>query len=287
MKPARFAYHAPASLEEALALLAGADDARVLAGGQSLIPMMNFRIVAPAMLIDLGRIAALSYIREEGDVIRIGAMTRQRQLEFSPLVATKLPLLLSALRFVGHLPTRSRGTIGGSISHADPAAEIPMVVQALGGEVVAQRAGGERVIAVADLFSAALTTTLAPDEILTEVRLPAMLPGTGVAVEEFARRHGDFAIGAIAATVRRQASGGVAVRLAAAGLTATSLRLRSAEAALEAAGLSAAAIEATAQQIGRELVEPLSDQNGSADYRRHIAGVLARRALTEAAARAA
>ena len=287
MKPARFAYHAPASLEEALALLAGADDARVLAGGQSLIPMMNFRIVAPAMLIDLGRIAALSYIREEGGVIRIGAMTRQRQLEFSPLVAAKLPLLIEALRFVGHLPTRSRGTIGGSISHADPAAEIPMVVQALGGEVVAQRAGGERVIAAADLFSAALTTTLAPDEILTEVRLPAMLPGTGVAVEEFARRHGDFAIGAIAATVRREASGGIAVRLAAAGLTATSLRLRSAEAALEAAGLSAAAIEATAQQIGRDLVEPLSDQNGSADYRRHIAGVLARRALTEAAARAA
>ena len=287
MKPARFAYQAPASLEEALALLAGADDARVLAGGQSLIPMMNFRIVAPAMLIDLGRIAALSYIREEGGIIRIGAMTRQRQLEFSPLVAAKLPLLLKALRFVGHLPTRSRGTIGGSISHADPAAEIPMVVQALGGEVVAQRAGGERVIAVADLFSAALTTTLAPDEILTEVRLPAMLPGTGVAVEEFARRHGDFAIGAIAATVRRQASGGIAVRLAAAGLTATSLRLRSAEAALEAAGLSAAAIEAASQQIGRDLVEPLSDQNGSADYRRHIAGVLARRALTEAAARAA
>lgn len=287
MKPARFAYQAPASLEEALALLANADDARVLAGGQSLIPMMNFRIVAPAMLIDLGRIAALSYIREEGGVIRIGAMTRQRQLEFSPLVATKLPLLLKALSFVGHLPTRSRGTIGGSISHADPAAEIPMVLQALGGEVVARRAGGERVIAAADLFSAALTTTLAPDEILTEVRLPAMLPGTGVAVEEFARRHGDFAIGAIAATVRRQASGGVAVRLAAAGLTATSLRLRSAEAALEAAGLSAAAIEATAQQIGRDLVEPLSDQNGSADYRRHIAGVLARRALTEAAARAA
>lgn len=287
MKPARFAYQAPASLEEALALLAGADDARVLAGGQSLVPMMNFRIVAPAMLIDLGRIAALSYIREEGGVIRIGAMTRQRQLEFSPLVATKLPLLLKALSFVGHLPTRSRGTIGGSISHADPAAEIPMVLQALGGEVVARRAGGERVIAAADLFSAALTTTLAPDEILTEVRLPAMLPGTGVAVEEFARRHGDFAIGAIAATVRRQASGGVAVRLAAAGLTATSLRLRSAEAALEAAGLSAAAIEATAQQIGRDLVEPLSDQNGSADYRRHIAGVLARRALTEAAARAA
>lgn len=287
MKPARFAYQAPASLEEALALLANADDARVLAGGQSLIPMMNFRIVAPAMLIDLGRIAALSYIREGGGVIRIGAMTRQRQLEFSPLVATKLPLLLKALSFVGHLPTRSRGTIGGSISHADPAAEIPMVLQALGGEVVARRAGGERVIAAADLFSAALTTTLAPDEILTEVRLPAMLPGTGVAVEEFARRHGDFAIGAIAATVRRQASGGVAVRLAAAGLTATSLRLRSAEAALEAAGLSAAAIEATAQQIGRDLVEPLSDQNGSADYRRHIAGVLARRALTEAAARAA
>src|SRR5580700_11238771 len=167
MKPASFDYHAPASVDEALALLRRYDsNARVLAGGQSLIPMMNFRLAAPPALIDLNRIPDLAYIKAEGDVVRIGAMTRQRTIEFSALVAEKLPLLREAIRHVGHLPTRSRGTIGGSIAHADPAAEIPMVLQALEGEVVVRAPQGERRIRAADLFRDALTTSLTPDEII-------------------------------------------------------------------------------------------------------------------------
>ena len=145
MKPAKFEYHAPASIDEALAILARYNgEARLLAGGQSLVPMMNFRLARPDAVVDLNRIEGLAYVEEEGEVLRIGAMTRQRRLEFDPLVAAKLPLLREALRWVGHLPTRSRGTIGGSIAHADPSAEIPMVLQALEGEVVARGPQGER-----------------------------------------------------------------------------------------------------------------------------------------------
>ena len=159
MKPAKFEYHAPASVDEALAILGRYDgEARVLAGGQSLVPMMNFRLATPKAIIDLNRIAGLSYIEEDGEVVRIGSMTRQRRLEFDPQVAVKLPLLREALRWVGHLPTRSRGTIGGSIAHADPSAEIPMVLQALEGEVVARGPQGERRIPARELFHAALTT---------------------------------------------------------------------------------------------------------------------------------
>ena len=174
MKPARFEYHSPSTLEQAVALLAaGGPDARVLAGGQSLIPMMNFRLAAPSALIDLNGVSELAYIREEGGVVVIGAMTRQRAIEFSPVVAAKLPLLNEAIKLVGHLPTRTRGTIGGSIANADPAAEIPMVLQALDGSVVVCGPTGRRTIAVSELFRDAMTTALAADEILIEVRLPA------------------------------------------------------------------------------------------------------------------
>src|SRR5579859_6170491 len=180
MKPARFEYHAPTSIEEALALLHRYDgNARLLAGGQSLIPMMNFRLAAPPAIVDLNRISDLAYIEADRAAVRIGAMTRQRAIEFSSVIAEKLPLLREAIRYVGHLPTRSRGTIGGSIAHADPAAEIPMVLVALGGEVVAKGPKGERHIAARDLFQDALTTSLAADEVLTEVRFPAIPPEAG------------------------------------------------------------------------------------------------------------
>lgn len=287
MKPANFAYHAPASIEEALALLRRhGTDARLLAGGQSLIPMMNFRIAAPSAIIDLGHIPDLAYIEEDGAVVRIGAMTRQRAIEFSPLVGKKLPLLREAIGLVGHLPTRSRGTIGGSIAHADPAAEIPMVLQALDGAVVVRGPQGERSIAAADLFRDSLTTSLAPDEILVEVRLPAMPSGAGCAVEEFARRQGDFAIAAIAVTaVRNGASCGKA-RIATAGVAFHSVRLRAAEQMLEAEGLGETAIDHAADKAA-ELVEPVSDQVASAEFRRHLTRVLCRRALLRAAAGAA
>ncbi len=285
MKPARFDYHAPTTVEEALALLARYDgEAKVLAGGQSLVPLLNFRLSRPAALVDLNRIPALAYVKEVDGQVRFGAMTRQRTVEFSPVVATRLPLLAEATRWVGHLPIRTRGTIGGSIAHADPSAEYPAVLAALEGEVVARGAKGERTLKAADLFRTYLTTSLAADEILTEVRLPAMAAGAGYAFEEFARRHGDFAIVGIAAMVVVEAGRCAKARLATAGAGPVPLRLRAAEQILERDGVGDAAIEAAARKA-TELVEPDSDIHASADYRRHLAGVLTGRALRRAIAR--
>jgi aerobic carbon-monoxide dehydrogenase medium subunit len=282
MKPAKFEYHAPASVDEALAILKRYDgEARVLAGGQSLVPMMNFRLAQPRAIVDLNRIAALAYIEQAGEVVRIGSMTRQRRLEFDPMVAAKLPLLREALRWVGHLPTRSRGTIGGSIAHADPSAEIPMVLQALEGEVVARGPQGERRIPARDLFHAALTTSLAPLEIITEVRFPAMPAQAAYAVEEFARRKGDFAIAAIAVMLVRDGERCTKARLATAGVGPASIRLRDAEAVLERDGLGDTAI-AEAADKAKAQVDPISDLNGSAEYRRHLTGVLMQRAVLKA-----
>jgi carbon-monoxide dehydrogenase medium subunit len=284
MKPASFEYHAPATVDEALTLLqAGGPDSRVLAGGQSLIPMMNFRLAVPAVIIDLNRIPDLSYIKDQGEVISIGAMTRQRAIEFSIVVAEKLPLLSEAIKLVGHLPTRSRGTIGGSIANADPAAEIPMVLQALDGEVVAYGPNGRRTIAAAELFRDAMTTSLSADEILIEVRLPAVPAGAGCAVEEFARRHGDFAIAAIAVVIQREGTRCTRARIASAGISAHSERLRAAEQILEQHGLSESSI-AQAAEAAAKVVEPMSDRNGSAAYRRQLTQVLTERAVRRAAA---
>ncbi|PYN10075.1 MAG: molybdopterin dehydrogenase [Candidatus Rokuibacteriota bacterium] len=286
MKPPKFEYHAPSTLDEALALLARYNgDAKLLAGGQSLVPLLNFRLARPAALIDLNRITSLAYIREHDGHVRLGAMTRQRAIEFSPVVARRLPLLREATRWVGHLPIRSRGTIGGSIAHADPSAEYPAVLTALEGEVVARGPKGERTLSSGALFETYLTTTLAPDEILTEVRLPVMPEGAGWAFEELARRHGDFAIVGVAAAVWRS-GGRVTARLATAGAGGTPRRLRAAEEIVERDGLGAAAIEAAGRRAS-ELVEPDADIHASADYRRHLAGVLTERALKRAAERAA
>ena len=282
MKPAKFEYHAPASIDEALAILARYNgEARLLAGGQSLVPMMNFRLARPNAVVDLNRIEGLAYVEEEGEVVRIGSMTRQRRLEFDPLVAAKLPLLREALRWVGHLPTRSRGTIGGSIAHADPSAEIPMVLQALEGEVVARGPQGERRIPARKLFHAALTTSLAPLEIITEVRFPAMPALAACAVEEFARRKGDFAIAAIAVVLLLDGERCTKARLATAGVGPTSVRLHDAEAVLEQKGLSEAAISEAADKAAAQ-VDPVADLNGSTEYRRHLTGVLTGRAIQKA-----
>ena len=282
MKPAKFEYHAPTSIDEALSILGRYDgEARVLAGGQSLVPMMNFRLAQPRAIVDLNRIGELAFIEEEGEVVRIGSMTRQRRLEFAPQIAAKLPLLREALRWVGHLPTRSRGTIGGSIAHADPSAEIPMVLQALEGEIVARGPQGERRIGVQDLFRSALTTNLGPLEIITEVRLPAMPSQAVHAVEEFARRKGDFAIAAVAVVLLRDGERCTKARLATAGVGPASLRLRDAEAVLEEKGLGEDAI-AEAADKGKAQVDPVSDLNGSAEYRRHLTGVLTSRAIVRA-----
>jgi len=256
-------------------------EAKILAGGQSLMPLLNFRLSRPAALVDLNRIPALAYIKEGDGSVRFGAMTRQRAIEFSPVVARRLPLLTEATRWVGHLPIRTRGTIGGSIAHADPSAEYPAVLTALDGEVVARGPKGERVLKPRDFFQTYLTTNLAADEILTEVRLPATPAGAGYAFEEFARRHGDFAIIGIAAVIVREGSRCTMARLATAGAGPIPVRLRAAEEILEREGLGDDAL-ARAAAKAQELVQPDGDIHASADYRRHLTGVLTGRAVKRA-----
>jgi carbon-monoxide dehydrogenase medium subunit len=285
LKPPKFDYHAPRSVDEAVALLARyGGEAKPLAGGQSLVPLLNFRLARPAALIDLNRIPALAGIREVDGHVVFGAMTRQRTVEFSPIVARKIPLLTEATRWVGHLPIRSRGTIGGSIAHADPSAEYPAVLAALEGSVVARGAKGERELTATALFETYLTTALAPDELLTEVRLPVMRPGAGWAFEEFARRHGDFAIVGIAAAVWRD-GGRWRARLAAAGAGPVPQRLRDAEDIIAHDGMGEASVEAAAERAA-ELVRPDADLHASAEYRRNLTRILTARALRKAIGRA-
>jgi carbon-monoxide dehydrogenase medium subunit len=284
MKPPVFDYHAPATVEEAIALLARyGGEAKLLAGGQSLMPLLNFRLSRPAAIIDLNTIPSLGYIREEDGAIRFGAMTRQRTIEFSDVVRRRLPLLTEATALVGHLPIRTRGTIGGSLAHADPSAEYPAVLTALNGTVVVRGPRGERTLHPAELFQSYLTTSLGPDEILVEVRLPAMAAGAGFAFEEFSRRHGDFAIVGVAAMLVGEGERCTTARLATAGAGPIPLRLRSAEEILEREGLSEAALDAAARRAA-ELVEPDSDIHASAAYRRNLTRVLTGRALRRAKA---
>ncbi|HEU5193619.1 MAG TPA: xanthine dehydrogenase family protein subunit M [Methylomirabilota bacterium] len=282
MKPPKFDYHAPRSVDEAVALLERyGGDAKILAGGQSLMPILNFRLARPAALVDINRIPALGYIREDNGTVALGAMTRQRTIEFSPVVAAKLQLLREATRWVGHLPIRTRGTIGGSIAHADPSAEYPAVLTALDGEVVVQGPKGRRTVKAGELFETYLTTTLAPEDLVVEVRLPAMPAGAGYAFEEFARRHGDFAIVGIAAMIVRAGDRCTAARLATAGTGPVPVRLRAAEEILERDGLGDAAIESAGARAA-ELVQPDSDVHASAEYRRHLTRVLTVRAIRRA-----
>lgn len=282
MKPAPFAYVAPTDLGEVLDLLArSGGEARPLAGGQSLLPMVNMRVARPEVLVDLGRVAALRGMRDEGDVVCLGATARQ--LEAERRLGERLPLLARALRFVGHVATRARGTIGGSLAHADPAGELPAVLLALDGSVVASSAArGERVVAAAELQTAALTTSLAEDELLTEVRLPARA-GARHGFVEVARRHGDFALVGAAAEVELDAAGAFArVALALFGVADRPQRVPELERALvgqrpgDVAGEVRAAVAAA--------VSPFDDAHATAAYRRRVAGVVAARALEEAAA---
>src|SRR5262245_43312205 len=286
MKPAPFEYHAPRSVDEALDLLTRyGGDARPLAGGQSLVPLLNLRVSRPAALVDLNALPGLAYIRLDDGQLRVGAMTRQRAIEFSPVARGAAPLLVEATALVGHLPIRSRGTLGGSLAHADPAAEYPTVLTALEGEVVARSPRGDRVVQAAELFRSYLATSLAADELLVEVRLPVPAAGGGFAFEEFSRRHGDFAIVGIAALLAPRDGGCMMARLAAAGAGPAPVGLREAEEILERDGVSERAIAAAAARAG-ELVTPESDIHASASYRRQLTRVLTTRALRRALARA-
>jgi aerobic carbon-monoxide dehydrogenase medium subunit len=287
MKPPPFAYAAPATLEEALGLLAEHAEAepRVLAGGQSLIPLMNFRLAKPGYLVDLRNVAGLSGVRRDGDVLVIGAMTRMAEVERSPEVAVAAPLVTEAVGLVAHAPVRNSGTVGGSLAHADPAAELPAVALALDAELVAAGPGGTRVIPAAEFFTGPYTTALAPDEILTEIRLP-IWPG-GHAFTEFSRVHANFAVVAVAALVELDGDGDRIRRaaLALAGVAPTPVRATAAERALAGAPADAGTIRAAADSAGADL-SPAGDLHASPETRRGLARTYLRRGIELAVARA-
>jgi CO/xanthine dehydrogenase FAD-binding subunit len=259
MKPAPFDYVAPATVSEALALLD--DDSRPLAGGQSLVPMLNFRLARPARLVDLERVADLDHLEADGDVLRIGAMTRQAAVEHSPLVAERWPLLRQALRLVGHPQIRARGTVAGSVAHADPKAELPVALAALDARFHVRSTRGARTLAARDLFRGPLMTALEPDELLVEIEVPAPPPGARSAFVEHTRTHGDFAV-AGAALLR--APGHAAIALL--GAEPVPVRARGAEAALAGGASVAEAAELAAAGV-------------SDPYRRALLASLTRRAI--------
>jgi CO/xanthine dehydrogenase FAD-binding subunit len=286
MKPASFEYVRPATLADALEVLhQHGDEAKVLAGGQSLVPMMNFRLARPAVIVDLNGLPELAYIRVADDGVVLGAMTRQRQIETSSVVRERSPLLAQATPLIGHLPIRTRGTIGGSLVHADPAAEYPVVMVALEAEFTVARKGGTRRVAAADFFQTYLSTAIAPDEILTEVRVPGLPPGAGSAFLEISRRHGDFALVAAAAAVEVDGSGRiVSSRIALGGVGPTPVRARPAEAMLLTQQPTPALIREAAATVV-EQTDPPDDIHASAEYRREMSAVFTRRALTAALAK--
>jgi carbon-monoxide dehydrogenase medium subunit len=289
MKPARFEYAAPRTLSEAVSLLQqhADDDVKILAGGQSLVPLLNMRMARPDLLVDLNRIAELQYIREEDGWLAIGAMTRKRVVEESDLVRRKQPVLLAATQLVGHPQIRNRGTVGGSMAHADPAAEYPALALVLGVELLAVGPGGERRIAAEDFFHGYLATALEPVEVLTEVRVPVLPPGTGWSFVEVARRHGDFALGGAAATVRLDAEGNFSeVRIGLFGVGAAPVRLPEVEQLLAGQQPGERLFQEAGAHASQGLDDPLSDVHASAEYRRNLARVLTVRALGEAVARA-
>ena len=243
----------------------------VLAGGQSLVPMLNFRLLAPTRLVDINQIADLDYIRDWNGGLRIGTLARHHALETSSLVKERFPILHAAMPLVAHLAIRNRGTIGGSLCHGDPAAELPGLALLLEAELQTTK----RTIPIADFYESALTTVLDKGEILTEVRVPPLPARTGWAFEEFAIRSGDFAVAAIAALV------GAETRIVAIGAGETPIRLRHAE----AQSTNITDVDAAAE-VAREECSPVSDQHGSADFRRHLVGVLTKRALIAARQRA-
>jgi len=287
MKPPPFEYAAPSTVEEAVALLAKHDgEAKVLAGGQSLMPLLNMRFARPAALVDLRRVAGLGEVREEGGALVIGAMVTKRAVERSALVESRQPLLHAATRWIAHPQIRNRGTIGGSMAQADPAAEYPAVALALDMEFDVAGPGGTRRVPAADFFVTYLTTALEENEVLTAVRVPAFPAGTGWSIQEVARRHGDFAmVGAVAAL--RVEGGRVAnPRVVLFGVGPTPLRASSAEQALAGNAPSEDSFAAAGAAVAAAIEEPLSDVHASGEYRRHLADVLTRRALAEAAGRA-
>jgi carbon-monoxide dehydrogenase medium subunit len=284
MKPAPFEYHAPRSVAEAVELLAAhGDDAKVLAGGQSLVPAMNFRLARPAVLVDINRIAELDFCAATDGELRVGALTRHVRLE-RPVTAGPLGALLAeVVRYVAHLPIRVRGTFAGSLAHADPAAEWCLVATTLDAEIRARGPDGERSIAAADFFRSILTTSLRPDELITEVRLPALGPDWRFGFAEFSRRAGDFALGMALAVLRLDGARIVEARIGVGGAGDRPLRITSAERALTGTVPPPEAL-ADAGAIAAAAVDPFEDLHATVAYRRDLVRAMTRRALQRALA---
>jgi carbon-monoxide dehydrogenase medium subunit len=283
MIPAAFDYVRAGSADEAVSLLSShGDDAKLLAGGHSLIPLMKLRLASPAVLIDVARLTDLSYIRDGSDHVAIGALTRHHDIEHSDVLQTEVPILAHVAGLVGDPQVRHRGTIGGSLAHGDPASDLPAVLLASGGSVTVRGPNGERTIEAADLFEDYLTTSLAPDEILIAVNVPA-LEGYGHGYQKFNRRAEDWAMVGVCALVKRAGDGSCEdVRIGLTNMGSTPLRASAAEAALRGQPLDTEHIAAAAEQAA-EGTEPPADLNATPDYKRHLARVLAKRALTAAA----
>jgi carbon-monoxide dehydrogenase medium subunit len=282
MKLPQFDYEAPETVSEAVGLLAEhLDEASVLAGGQSLIPLLALRLAQPALLIDINGVADLSGVSVTDGWVAIGATTREYVAEESGTIADAVPLLAAALPLIGHEAIRSRGTVGGSLAHADPAAELPAVARALDAEFVVRGPLGERVVPAAEWFEGYLTTSRQPDELLTEVRFPAAGRGTGVSFQEVARRHGDFAMVGLAASVTLSDGAISDARLAFAGVSDVPARATGAEELLVGQRPSAELLDEAARRAAGD-IDPPSDLHGSAEYRKKVAAALVRRGLREA-----
>ncbi len=282
MKPPRFAYHAPASLDEALATLAElGPDAKVLAGGQSLVPILNMRLVAPRHLVDINRLGELGYVRTTGDGVQVGALARHAEVEADDHAAERVPLLRQGLRLVAHPTIRNRGTTVGSLTHADPSGEMTAVLALLGGSVELARQGARRIVPAADFFLGPLESAVAPGELAVSAWFPALPPRSGTAFVEVARRHGDYALCGVVAAVTLDEGGAVAAaRAAYLSVSPVPLVLDLTPAVAGQNPRDADWSDAVA--LARDGVDPEADIHATAEYRRHLAGVLTGRALAEA-----
>lgn len=288
MKPAPFDYYAPTSVEEACRLLSQyGDEAKILAGGQSLVPVMALRLAQPSVLIDINTVRELDYIHADDHGLAIGAITRQRTVERSASVREQFPILSAAVEWIGHPQIRNRGTIGGSLAHADPAAELPALAAVLDATFTVTNArGAKRTLKAADFFVTYLTTALGSDDLLSEIYFPALPPGTGWSFVEVARRHGDFALVGAAAIVALDAAGSCwDVRVALFGVAPTAVRAPHVEQALSHQKLDEQTLAAGAAEVVKD-IDPPGDVHASAQYRTYVATHLVRRALTEAIQRA-
>ena len=286
MIPATFDYHAPKTLDEAIALLGRlGDTAKILAGGQSLIPAMRFRLAAPETLVDLGRIRDLAYVEERGDHLAIGAMTREHALEASPVVAASYPLLLDTAKVIADPLVRNKATVGGNLAHADPANDHPATMLAYGAQLVARGASGTRTIAVDDLFVGLFETSLKPGEILTEIRIPRPGKSSGGAYLKIERKVGDYAVAAVAVQLELAGAAIQSVRIGLTNVSPVPMRARNAEAALAGKQPTDDALEAAGKAAAAEC-DPSADLRGQIDYKRDLVRVLTKRAVRRAIERA-